>query len=235
MTNRTESGQSTGQRKRVIAALKDAWDREIEAARLYRLLAEQSNDARRSKLFIRLAESEEGHASQFAERIAALGGSAPKANTNPTSAQRIMCKALGPDSMLRRLEAEEERNIVQFERNVQDLAEDAESHQLFLRIEEEEKQHTTALHSLKMPDEPRSRLEAILKGEKWHVSTGSWVGDAIYGVNDGLGAVFGVVSGMAGAVNAGAPNAGRIVLVSGLVATLASALSMGSGAFMAAK
>ena len=25
-----------------------------------------------------------------------------------------------------------------------------------------------------------------------------WIGDAIYGVNDGLGAVFGIVSGMAG-------------------------------------
>jgi len=40
---------------------------------------------------------------------------------------------------------------------------------------------------------------------------------------------------MAGAVTAGVPNSARIVLVSGLVATLASALSMGSGAFMAAK
>jgi VIT1/CCC1 family predicted Fe2+/Mn2+ transporter len=137
--------------------------------------------------------------------------------------------------MLRRLEAEEERNVVQFERNVQALAEDSESHELFIRIEDEEKQHTVALHSLKVPDEPKTRLEAILKGEKWHVSTGSWIGDAIYGVNDGLGAVFGVVSGMAGAVNAGAPNSSRIVLVSGLVATLASALSMGSGSFMAAK
>ena len=47
----------------------------------------------------------------------------------------------------------------------------------------------------------------MLKGEKWHVSTGSWIGDAIYGVNDGLGAVFGVISGMAGATS-GAPATG---------------------------
>ncbi len=235
MADPTASNQSTGRNKRVLHALNDAWNREVEAAQLYRLLADQTKDEKRAGLFIRLAESEEGHAAQFAERIAELGGASLRANTNPTPAQRIMCRALGPDSMLRRLEAEEERNIAQFNRNVEALSEDKESHQLFLRIEEEEKQHTAALHSLKMPDEPRTRLEAILKGEKWHVSTGSWIGDAIYGVNDGLGAVFGVVSGMAGAVNSGAANSGRIVLVSGLVATLASALSMGSGAFMAAK
>src|SRR6202040_3623932 len=95
-------------------------------------------------------------------------------------------------------EAEEERNIAQFERQAKDLAADAESFALFQRIEDEEKQHASTLHSLKMPDEPKTRLEAMLKGEKWHVSTGSWIGDAIYGVNDGLGSAFGVVSGMAG-------------------------------------
>ena len=216
--------------KLALSALKEAWEREIEAARMYRLLAEQQPDERRRGLFIRLAESEESHAAQFGARIKKLGGEVPEADTTPTQALRLMGKTLGTDAMLRRLEAEEERNAAQFGRNVEALASDPESHDLFLRIEEEEKQHAVTLHTLKSPEEPKTRLEAILKGEKWHVSTGSWVGDAIYGVNDGLGAVFGVVSGMAGAVSNG-----RVVLVSGLVATLASALSMGSGAFMAAK
>ncbi|HLK59302.1 MAG TPA: VIT1/CCC1 transporter family protein [Chthonomonadaceae bacterium] len=214
----------------VIGALLAAWEREIEAAQMYRLLGEQQEDERRQRIFIRLAEAEEGHAREFAARIEALGGTAPIAKTAPTPALRMMARALGTDAMLRRLEAEEERNIAQFGRQVQALAEDAESHALFLRIENEEKQHATLLHSLKSPDEPKTRLEAMLKGEKWHVSTGSWIGDLIYGVNDGLGAVFGVISGMAGATDGG-----RVVLVSGMVAMLASALSMGSGAFMAAK
>src|SRR5262249_17461851 len=157
-------------------------------------------------------ESEEGHAQQFAARIAALGDTPPTDHTTPTAAQRLMVRTLGTDAMLRRLEAEEERNITQFDRNAQALASDAESHALFLRIEDEEKHHATMLHSLKQHDEPRTRLEAMFKGEKWHVSTGSWIGDAIYGINDGLGAVFGVVSGMAGAVSDG-----RVVLVSGMV------------------
>jgi VIT1/CCC1 family predicted Fe2+/Mn2+ transporter/rubrerythrin len=224
--------------EKVIAALKAAWEREIEAAQLYRVLAEQTPDERRARILIKLAEAEEGHAQQFAARIGALGGIPPKEDTSPTSAQRLMARTLGGDAMLRRLEAEEERNATLFEKHALALQADAESHALFNRIEDEERQHAVTLHSLKAHEEPRTRLEAMLKGEKWHVSTGSWIGDAIYGVNDGLGAVFGVVSGMAGAAgttNAGDLHGDAIVRVSGMVAMLASALSMGASAFMASK
>lgn len=216
--------------QKVIAALKAAWEREIEAAQLYRLLGEYQEDEKRRKILFRLAESEEGHAQEFAGRILALGGIPPQEKTDPTPAQRLMVRTLGTDAMLRRLEAEEERNIAQFDRHAHALADDAESHALFTRIEDEEKQHAIMIHSLKQHDEPRTRLEALMRGEKWHVSTGSWIGDAIYGINDGLGAVFGVVSGMSGATGGA-----KIVLVSGLVTMLASALSMGSSAFMASK
>ena len=220
--------------QKVIAALKAAWEREIEAAQLYRLLAEQQEEERRRKIFVKLAEAEEGHAREFADRILALGGIPPRDSAAPTVKQRLLVRSLGTDAMLRRLEAEEERNIAQFGRHAAALTEDAVSHGLFLRIEDEEKQHATLLHQLKAPDEPNTRLEAIFKGEKWHRSTGSWIGDAIYGLNDGLGSVFGVVSGMAGAAGKAA-NGSQVVLAAGLIAMLASALSMGSSAFMASK
>src|SRR5207302_1116664 len=108
-----EKGMGLKEQK-VIGALLAAWEREIEAAQMYRLLGEQQDDEKRRRLFTRLAESEEGHAREFAERIAALGGTAPVARTTPTAAQRVMARALGTDAMLRRLEAEEERNIAQF-------------------------------------------------------------------------------------------------------------------------
>jgi vacuolar iron transporter family protein len=57
-----------------------------------------------------------------------------------------------------------------------------------------------------------------------------WIGDAIYGVNDGLGAVFGIVSGMAGYTGGS-----EVVLAAGLAGTLASALSMGAGAYLSSK
>jgi VIT1/CCC1 family predicted Fe2+/Mn2+ transporter len=77
---------------------------------------------------------------------------------------------------------------------------------------------------------PQGRLDFILSREKWHKRGGGWIGQAIYGANDGLGSVFGIVSGVAGAT-AGGP----AVLVAGLAGMLASALSMGSGAYLATK
>jgi len=61
-------------------------------------------------------------------------------------------------------------------------------------------------------------------------NVGAWLSDAIYGVNDGLGAVFGIVAGVAGYTHGG-----RTVLISGLAGLVASALSMGGGAYLAAR
>lgn len=219
---------------KVISALKAAWEREIEAAHTYRILWEQEEEERRKRIFLKLAEAEEEHARLFAERMLALGGAPPRESHSAASAKRALAKAMGADAMLRQIEAEEERSALQFAKHAKALSEDEESHALFTRIEEEEQQHASILHSLKSPDEPRTRLEAIMKGEKWHRSTGSWIGDAIYGLNDGLGAVFGVVSGMAGA-SSHSPEGHKVVLAAGSIAMLASALSMGTSAFMAAR
>ncbi len=50
-------------------------------------------------------------------------------------------------------------------------------------------------------------------------------------MNDGLGAIFGIVSGVSGATLGNS----HWVLLSGLAGMIASALSMGSGAYLAAK
>src|SRR5947208_15134688 len=67
--------------------------------------------------------------------------------------------------------------------------------------------------------------------ERWNGRGGSWGADASYGANDGLGAVFGIVSGVACATN----NQQHYILISGLAGMLASTLSMGAGAYLAAK
>ena len=64
---------------------------------------------------------------------------------------------------------------------------------------------------------------------------GSWIGDAIYGVNDGLGAIFGIVSGVSGATMGDPAQTSHYVLLAGISGLIASALSMGSGAYLAAK
>jgi VIT1/CCC1 family predicted Fe2+/Mn2+ transporter/ferritin-like protein len=72
------------------------------------------------------------------------------------------------------------------------------------------------------------RLDKILGREKWHRRGGSWISGAIYGANDGLAAVFGIVAGVAGATNGSSA-----VLTAGLAGAIASALSMATGAFLA--
>jgi len=73
------------------------------------------------------------------------------------------------------------------------------------------------------------RLDAVLGTQKRdHVA--GWIGDAIYGVNDGLGAIFGIIAGVAGYTSDS-----HILLVSGLFGALASTLSMGAGAWLATK
>jgi VIT1/CCC1 family predicted Fe2+/Mn2+ transporter len=74
----------------------------------------------------------------------------------------------------------------------------------------------------------QARLDKILGREKWHRTGASWISGAIYGANDGLAAVFGIVAGVAGATNGSSA-----VLTAGLAGAIASALSMATGAFLA--
>ena len=101
-------------------------------------------------------------------------------------------------------------------------------------MREDEQGHSRLAHKAGAAGEPaaspQGRLDLILHRETWHKRGGGWIGQAIYGANDGLGSVFGIVSGVAGAT-AGGP----AVLVAGLAGMLASALSMGSGAYLASK
>jgi len=213
-----------------MAALRDARERELRAAHLYRLLGDQQRDPRRRDIFYRLAEAEQRHAEQFGMRLLAIGGVISPDTKPPRLADRLLTRLLGTEAMLRRMEAEEERAMAAFDSQADALSDDPLSQTLFAEVEQEEEAHARLLQTLMAPNTPSSRLEAMLKGEKWHVSTGSWIGDAIYGVNDGLGAVFGIVSGMAGYTGGS-----HHVIVAGLLGLLASALSMGASAFLAAK
>jgi VIT1/CCC1 family predicted Fe2+/Mn2+ transporter len=74
----------------------------------------------------------------------------------------------------------------------------------------------------------QARLDRILGRESWHQMGGSWISGAIYGANDGLAAVFGIVTGVSGATGGSS-----FVLTAGLAGAVASALSMATGAFLA--
>jgi VIT1/CCC1 family predicted Fe2+/Mn2+ transporter len=83
-----------------------------------------------------------------------------------------------------------------------------------------------------MMADPKTQIAELLsKRSNGGTQAGGWIGDAIYGVNDGLGAIFGIVSGVSGATLGNS----HYVLLAGIAGMVASSLSMGSGAYLAAK
>jgi VIT1/CCC1 family predicted Fe2+/Mn2+ transporter/rubrerythrin len=213
-----------------LATVEMMWRREVEAATTYKHLANREHDPRRRDILLRLADQEDKHAERWSERIAAATGRTPdrKAVEHGLSwFQRIS----DPNVVLHRLEQEENKAEAEYDQLMARLSDPADR-----KIAEdamlEERDHAVVLRTLAggaIPT-PRSTLDSILGRERWHVRGTGWIGDAIYGVNDGLGAVFGIVSGMAGYTGGS-----EVVLAAGLAGTLASALSMGAGAYLASK
>jgi VIT1/CCC1 family predicted Fe2+/Mn2+ transporter/rubrerythrin len=213
-----------------LATVEMMWRREVEAATTYKHLANREKDPKRRDILLRLAEQEDKHAARWSERIAAATGRTPdrkEVERGLSWFQRIS----DPNVVLHRLEQEENKAEAEYDQLMARLS-DPDDRKIAEEAMLEERDHAVVLRTLaggKMPT-PRSTLDSILGRERWHVRGTGWIGDAIYGVNDGLGAVFGIVSGMAGYTGGS-----EVVLAAGLAGTLASALSMGAGAYLSSK
>jgi len=220
-------------RKETIEVVKRNWRAEVETAQVYRDLAGREQDEKRKGILLRMVEAEERHAQRWEKKLRDLGVEAPiLKDTIARRLNRWWNKIAGAEVAIRRMEAAEERHEAEFRDQAERALAGEHDVQDFLRESAlEEKAHARALSAMAPPTGPRTALDAILKRERWHGRGGSWVADAIYGANDGLGAVFGIVSGVAGATN----NQQHYVLISGLAGMLASTLSMGAGAYLAAK
>jgi len=223
-------------RRRLLASLRENWRAEIEGARLYRELARHERDAKRQAILERLAEGEEKHAARWAKKLADLGAAPPVWQSSLGHRLRLwLARVMGTEATLRRQEAQEERDIARYQAQQDEAARtDGELHQILDEIQREERVHTRVISRLAPAIGPQNALDLMLRRERWHSRGGGWIADAIYGVNDGLGAVFGIVSGVAGAT-LDQTGSSHYVLVAGLAGMLASALSMGSGAYLAAK
>jgi vacuolar iron transporter family protein len=213
-----------------LATVEKMWRREVEAATTYRHLADREPDPKRKGILTRLADQEESHAARWAERIFAATGRRPdrqEVERGLTWFQRIS----DPSVVLHRLEQEENRAEADYDQLMSRLS-DPDDRRIAEDAKVDEADHAIILRTLAGGPIPSARtaLDSILRRERWHVRGTGWIGDAIYGVNDGLGAVFGIVSGMAGYTGGS-----EVVLAAGLAGTLASALSMGAGAYLASK
>ena len=234
--------------RKVLACLEGNWQAEMEGYYTYLALAARETDALRAHVLRHLAAAELEHAALWANRLIELGGKEPTYTGKPHGdAGSLASRAGGPLMALRRLEVEENRHIANYGRQLKELGDEA-SIAILEHVIEDEKEHyrelgsllrghSHGMHSGKQVVDPKNLLEELLaRRNQGRKQAGSWIGDAIYGVNDGLGAIFGIVSGVSGATAAQSSAAqAHYVLIAGLAGMIASALSMGSGAYLAAK
>jgi VIT1/CCC1 family predicted Fe2+/Mn2+ transporter/rubrerythrin len=222
-----------GERERLVNGLKQAWRDEMASARNYRALAKHEPNPEKKAILLRLAEAEDKHAINWAARLKELGADPGEYRESfAEQARRWALVQSGTDTAVVKLEALEDGADAMYD----DLAKIAPSEEVRKQLVEaqtEERSHSRVLSEFTEGSVPpaQRKLNKILGTERWHVTGAGWIGQAIYGVNDGLGAAFGVVSGVAGATDVN----GKFVMLSGLATAIASALSMGSGAYLATK
>jgi VIT1/CCC1 family predicted Fe2+/Mn2+ transporter len=238
--------------REVSARLLAAWRGEILAGAVYDLIARRLKP-READILRRMAEAESSHRQRLEERMTQLGIAIP----DPGDVQvpmwlRLQARVAPIDRLLAAREAAEDEEVDDLYKR---STGDPETDRLLREIRKEERSHSLAVAEIRSGSSgnggdgqsavtvtapaspgpvspripgPQARLDRILGREKWHSSGASWISGAIYGANDGLGAVFGIVAGVSGATGGSGA-----VLTAGLAGAIASALSMAVGAFLA--
>src|SRR5207248_4018798 len=184
-----------------------------------------------------MAEAEGGHRRRLERRMEELGIPVPdESEVRLSPWMRLQARVAPVDRLLAAREAAEDDEVGDLYKRPTG---DPDTDRLLREIRKDERSRSLAVQDMRSggddrdpapvaPPGAQARLDRILGRETWHQRGGSWISGAIYGANDGLAAVFGIVSGVSGAT--GGPSFG---LTAGLAGAVASALSMPKGAFLA--
>jgi len=225
---------STGRSDEAVARLLVAWRGEVEARAVYTILAARMRDPRRAQVIGEIADGEARHRERIEKRLRELGQPIPDTSTVPISPWlRLQARFAPVTRMLAHMESNEQVEITdRYKRPTGDADTDA----VLASIRTEEQGHSRTLDAIQAAhgtgEPPASgaegKLNRILGRETWHRTGSGWISGAIYGANDGLAAVFGIVAGVSGATGGSS-----FVLTAGLSGAVASALSMATGAFLA--
>src|SRR5258708_32389145 len=220
--------------KEAVSRLLQAWRGEVQARALYTILAERVNDSRRADVIRAIADAEGTHRERIERRLKELGQPIPDPGSVRLSlSQRLQARDAPVASLFSRLESAEQMEITDRDKRTTG---DPQTDAVLQAIRLDEQGHSKSLESMQVAHhaaEPaatsiQSRLNRILGRETWHRTGAGWISGAIYGANDGLAAVFGIVAGVSGATGGSS-----FVLTAGLFGAIASRLSMATGAFLA--
>ncbi|HEX3690677.1 MAG TPA: VIT1/CCC1 transporter family protein [Solirubrobacteraceae bacterium] len=240
----------------VSKRLLTAWRGEILAGAVYHLIARRL-EPREAEIMGKMAEAEGGHRRRLEQRMSELGITVPDPDSVTVPLWlRLQARVAPIDRLLAAREAAEDEEVddlykrstgdPETDQLLREIRREERSHSMAVADMRAgggnpgrgSAEDLTAPPASPPPDRgdgptiavpgAQARLDKILGREKWHRSGASWISGAIYGANDGLAAVFGIVAGVSGATNGSSA-----VLTAGLAGAIASALSMATGAFLA--
>src|SRR5260370_13532131 len=191
-------------------------------------------DSRRAEIIREIADAEASHGERIEKRLPELGQRVPDPSSVKLSLlQRIQAQVAPVEMVVAGMEDAEEVEITdRYKRTTGDPDTDA----VLEAIRVEEQGHSRSLESMEVahratdpaPSSVQSRLNRILGRESWHRTGAGWISGAIYGANDGLAAVFGIVAGVSGATGGSG-----VVLTAGPVGAIASGRFVATGAVRA--
>ena len=194
---------------------------EVDASFLYGVFAGLESDPKRKDILNELAAVENRHVTRWQEMLAAYDVKI-KEQQLPTLKAKLMAwyaRKFGNEFPLSKMlgeEASEVKDYLTLHRN----STLADAKETALILAKESAMHTESLQEL-----------TGTIGEPWHkTESGGMVGNIVYGFNDGLTANFGLVAGVIAATSDVST-----ILVTGIVGTVADALSMGASGYLASK
>jgi vacuolar iron transporter family protein len=194
---------------------------EIDAAYLYRELAMVETIEERRTLFQKLAEVEDRHVERWEQVLAEQGGVVSTTRL-PTGRARLvawLARRLGPGFVLPMILREEGREVA-----------------AYLRLAKQSTDPSTSETAATLAADSATHAQELSRilgkpGEPWHSSeAGGYLRSVIYGFNDGLTAIFGLVAGVIGY-----GFTAKVVIVTGISGAVAQALSMAASGYLAAK
>ncbi len=190
---------------------------ELDAAALYRALAQREPARERAGVLVEMAEAEERHAAIMAKRLDEMGLALPKHRASlRVRVLTFLARVFGARSVLPIVESFEAKDYAAYQAPEQDPAVAA--------LAGEERGHFRTLGSLTRGVAPAQ----IAQHERWHrTGGGGTLRATIFGVSDGLVSNLSLVMGFAGA-QADA----QFVVLAGVAGLLAGAASMAAGEYV---
>ena len=208
-----------------LSVFQQNFEDESGSAALYQTLSEVEKEPRLAEVYRRLAETEQAHATYWADQIVQAGGTAPV--FRPTWRQRTLMwlgRRFGPGMILPSMQAMEQQGTAAYTR--QGGADQASP---TTAMASQEHSHARLIGQIvrEVPGGMEGSALATLEGR--HRSTGgNALRAAVLGANDGLVSNLSLVMGVAGA----ALNSGHTVLISGIAGLLAGSISMALGEWL---